>query len=194
MTNILRYESSASEVYDKLKQIERTGWVMRGVKDPETVYEHTASLVKLAESLQADLRLTTTELDDLQHILEVHDWAEALVGDQFVPNEDRASYEEQKLIKAEAERTALERLLHDKPYKQTVADLFARYEVGADPIAILAKQLDKYQALELALEYEQEQGIPLFEEFLSYYDRDQAFTNPALLEKIDHLKLNHTKP
>lgn len=191
MTDNLRYKTEADDIYAKLKEIKRTGWVMRGVINPETVYEHTVALISLAASLQAELSLSDTELDDLQHILEIHDWAEAIVGDEFVPNDDTTEYRKRKKIKGDKERHALEQLLVHKPYQEAVIKLFIRYEQGTDKVAKLAKELDKYQALELAYQYEQEQGIPLFLEFYNYYKRDWPFTQPVLIARIDNLRKQH---
>jgi putative hydrolase of HD superfamily len=191
MSTRLRYEVEAATIYNKLKQIKRTGWVRQGVKDPETVYEHTVSLIALADRLKSDLQLSTEELDDLQHILEIHDWAEALVGDEYVPNENCIEYEKLKLTKAHKERLALQALLVDTPYRATVAVLFQRYETGADTISKLAKQLDKYQALELSLTYEREQGLKLFVQFDEYYKRGNSFSHPVIIKLVEDLHKEH---
>lgn len=44
-------ELLVNQVIERLDQIPRTGWVKRGVKDPETVWEHTLSLVQLASEV-----------------------------------------------------------------------------------------------------------------------------------------------
>ena len=184
---ILRYKETARHIYDKLKKIPRTGWVIREVPDPETVYDHTVSLLKMADEISVELELTPEELDDLKHVLEVHDWAEAVAGDEYIPNDDKTSYEEQKLAKAKREKEGLAEVLAGQPYRGTVTKLFERYETGADKIAKLAKELDKFQALTLAGEYEEQHGIPLFEEFYRYYARDNSFANPVILEKVAEL-------
>ncbi len=192
MNTPLRYEATAVGIYNSLKNLPRTGWVIRDVKNPETVYEHTVSLVRLADIVAKEIGLTETETDDLKHILEIHDWAEALVGDEYIPNENADSYQERKKLKAEREDIALKELLKDKPFKETVEHLFARYESKTDEIARLAKELDKYQALELALQYEEEQGIPLFIEFYDFYKRDWPFSNTAILQRIENLRKKHS--
>jgi len=191
MSTPLRYETEAAEIYKELKAIPRTGWVMRGVTNPETVYDHTVSLMCLAERLSSELELSTEELNDLKHILEIHDWPEALAGDEFVPNEDKKAYEVQKKDKALREQAALQELLTGTPYQEIITELFLRYESGADPIAKLAKELDKYQALELALQYEVKQNISLFTEFDEYYTRATAFTHPVILSLVKDLRQKH---
>jgi len=99
-------------------------------------------LIQLANDLAGELKLTADELDDLTHILEIHDWAEAMVGDEFIPNDDQVSYIERKKLKAERESKALHELLVNKPFEDSVIKLFNRYKNEADPIAQLAKELD----------------------------------------------------
>lgn len=194
MKTVLRYEDTAEHIYSKLKDIPRTGWVMRDVSNPETVYDHTVSLIQLAAEVGTEANLTTDQIDDLKHILEVHDWAEALAGDEFIEdNQNKISYEEKKQIKAERELKALAELLQGQAYEVEVLRLFKRYETGADTIAKLAKELDKYQALELALHYEQQQGIALFEEFYTYYKRDWPFSHPVILKRIESLVAEHNQ-
>jgi len=64
--------------------------------------------------------------------------------------------------------------------------LWLRQENSDDPAANFCRQLDKYQAVEKALEYEQAQGIPLFDEFLTY--SINFINHPVLLERIEKLK------
>tara|TARA_B100000508_G_C11434096_1_gene265057 strand:+ start:107 stop:685 length:579 start_codon:yes stop_codon:yes gene_type:complete len=184
----LRYDDSAKHIYDKLKKIPRTGWVIRDVPNPETVYDHTVSLLKLADELAAELGLSTEELDDLKHVLEVHDWAEAVAGDEYIPNDDQESYTERKLKKVQREKEGMAEVLEGQPYKDVATELWQRYETGADRIAKLAKELDKFQALLLAGEYEERYNIPLFDEFDQYYIRDESFSNPVIINKITELR------
>ncbi|MFA6534106.1 MAG: hypothetical protein WCT37_02950 [Patescibacteria group bacterium] len=44
-----KHFDSAAAVVAGLYKIPRTGWVKRGVKNPETVGEHTEALIALAE-------------------------------------------------------------------------------------------------------------------------------------------------
>lgn len=185
----LQYEHEASHVYKKLKETPRTGWVMSGVPDPETVYDHTVALLTLATRLSDQLDLSGEEFADLLHILEVHDWAEALAGDEVILDEDPDDYKDKKAIKQAKERAALEQLLDGQSYEQKVFAAWMRYEEGVDDIATLAKQLDKYQAVELALMYEEQHGIPLFEEFDTYSKKHIA--HPVLIRELEMLRERH---
>jgi len=185
----LQYESQASHIYDKLKNLPRTGWVMHGVPHPETVYDHTVSLVAMAIDMQTDLDLSDSQLEDLSHILEVHDWGEAIVGDQVILDKNPDDYASKKRAKQAKERLAMEELLNGREYKSDVLTAWEQYEAGTDDIAKLAKQLDKYQAVELALTYEAKYGIELFTEFDTY--SKQHIEHPALLSKLQQLRERH---
>lgn len=62
----------------KLKKMKRRGWVIRGVKDPETIAEHTFRMALMAWVFGKRKRL------DIQQILKmalIHDLCEVYAGD-----------------------------------------------------------------------------------------------------------------
>ena len=176
--SLLKLETTAPHVYELLQNVERTGWVERGVKNPETVKEHTEALLKLADEMSE--YLSVEETDGLLDMLEIHDWPEALHGDEVIlvtPDDDKKALLEQKF---KNEERALEELCQELPNKQEIIALWHRFETSDDPAAAFARQLDKYQAVEKAWEYEQAQGILLFQEFLTY--SINFIHHPVLLE------------
>ena len=184
--SLLKLETTAPHVYELLQNVERTGWVERGVKNPETVKEHTEALLKLADEMSE--YLSVEETDGLLDMLEIHDWPEALHGDEVIlvtPDDDKKALLEQKF---KNEVRALEELCQELPNKQEIIALWHRFETSDDPAATFARQLDKYQAVEKAWEYEQAQGILLFQEFLTY--SVNFIHHPVLLERIERLKTN----
>jgi hypothetical protein len=70
-------------------------------------------------------------------------------------------------------------------------DLWLRFETSNDPASVFGRELDKYQAVEKALEFEEEQGIELFDEFLTY--SMNFIHHPVLLDRIEALKLRWAK-
>jgi putative hydrolases of HD superfamily len=183
--SLLKLEASASEVYSKLDALKRTGWVNCGIENPESVKEHTEALIRLAGELSE--YLTTEEQDGLIDMLEVHDWPEAIHGDEVIlevnPGDKKALLE----AKFENEKRALEDLCKNIPNGKEILSLWLRFETSDDAAATFARELDKYQAVEKALEYEEMQNIPLFEEFLNYSIR--YINHPILLERIERLRL-----
>lgn len=183
--SLLKLENVAPEIYCALHDLKRTGWVNKGVENPESVKEHTEALIKLAEALTPFL--TEDETDGLIEMLEVHDWPEAIHGDEVILELNPDNRKILKEAKFENERKALAKLCEDLPDGEKIMNLWLRFENSSDPAAAFGRQLDKYQAVEKALEYEQTQGIALFDEFLSY--SINFIHHPVLLQRIEKLKL-----
>lgn len=183
--SVLKLEKVAPAVYESLQDLKRTGWVDRGVENPESVKEHTEALVTLAEELTPFL--SEEEIDGLIDMLEVHDWPEAIHGDEVILElnpDDRKALKEAKF---ENEKKALAKICVGLPGGEEIMAKWLRFENSDDPAAEFGRQLDKYQAVEKALEYEQTQGIALFDEFLRY--SINFIQHPVLLERIEQLKL-----
>ncbi len=183
--SILKFETVAPKVYESLQDLKRTGWVHAGVKNPESVKEHTESLLSLAMELLPSL--TSEETDGLLAMLEVHDWPEAIHGDEIILELNPDDRKALKDMKFENERKALAKICEGLPDGEVIMTLWLRFETSNDPAAVFGRQLDKYQAVEKALEYEKTQGIALFEEFLKY--SINFIHHPVLLQRIEHLKL-----
>lgn len=80
----LRFANLSLEVWEKLNQIPRTGWVNRGVENPETVQEHTVALRILANEISKSTDFTEEERSELLDMLEIHDWPESITGDEVI--------------------------------------------------------------------------------------------------------------
>ncbi len=184
MESVLKFEKIAPTVYDSLQKLKRTGWVNHGVKNPESVKEHIESLIILARELAS--YLTEEENGNLTDMLEVHDWPEAIHGDEVILELNPDDRKALKKIKFENEKKALEHICADLPNGEEIMNLWLRFETSDDPAANFGRQLDKYQAVEKALEYEQSQGIALFDEFLKY--SINFISHPVLLQRIEELK------
>lgn len=182
---VLKFEKVAPHVYAALQALERTGWVRRGVENPETVKEHTEALIVLAQSLME--LLTPEETDGLFDMLEVHDWPEAIHGDEVILELEPEQRAQLKELKFKNEKKALERLCADLPNGAEIISLWLRFETSLDAAATFARQLDKYQAVEKAFEYEETQGIALFEQFRAY--TLNFIDHPLLLDRIEALRL-----
>lgn len=148
--SLLKLEAIAPAVYKSLQELKRTGWVMSGVENPESVKEHTEALLLLAEELSA--LLTEEEKDGLMDMLEVHDWPEAIHGDEVILELQPDDQKSLKDIKFENEKRAMETLTKDLPGGDALMVLWLRHEHSDDPAAVFSRQLDKYQALEKSLE------------------------------------------
>lgn len=180
----LKFAHLAPDTWTALGNIPRTGWVNRGVENPETVQGHIVSLRELAFSF---VDLSNIERNDLLDMLEIHDWPEAVHGDQVIFTDDEEERATLESTKFELETHALAGICSKLGETgEKIMELWLRFENSQDVTASFARQLDKYQAIEKALEYEKSQGIPLFKEFLDYSRKN--ISHPALLKKIADLE------
>lgn len=138
----------------KLKTLKRTGWVNNDVFEPESVADHMYRMAMLG-FLISD---TAVDKDRLIKVCLVHDLAEAVVGD--ITPLDGVSKEEKRRL----EETAMKQILGDIGNDTVAAELMALwldYEEGTGPEAAVARQLDKYEMIVQADEYERAQGKTL---------------------------------
>ena len=186
----LRYADRAPYVWHALKNLPRTGWVDRGVKNPESVAEHITSLRKLIlDNREQFKEFNDEEIQDLLDMLEVHDWAESKpeIGDQVIIWKDE---EEKKRLKEEKFKQEYEGMTdicrNLGKDGERIFSLWLRYAEKKDPIALFAKQADKYQAMEKAFEYESRGEKVSTMEFIKH-DED-IIQHPFFIKKVAELK------
>nr|XP_026693844.1 HD domain-containing protein 2-like isoform X2 [Ciona intestinalis] len=125
----------------KLKRTKRSGWVMRGVNDPESVSDHMYSCIKLCL---------------------IHDMAECIVGD--ITPYDNVSKEEKHAREKKAMQE-LSSLLPDEAATE-IMELFEEYESQSTEEARYVKDLDRFEMILQARHYEEGEGMCLQE----FYD------------------------
>ncbi|PIA37034.1 hypothetical protein AQUCO_03100053v1 [Aquilegia coerulea] len=145
-----------------LKVTKRTGWVRRGIENPESIADHMYRM-----GLMALIALDFPPGVDRNKCVKmaiVHDIAEAIVGD--ITPADGVPKEE----KSRREREALDhmcKLLGGGVRAKEISELWMEYEENSSPEAKLVKDFDKVEMILQALEYENEQGKNLDEFFQS---------------------------
>ncbi len=168
---------------ERLHAVKRTGWVDRRVNNPETVGEHSEELIELANHFYPFV-------PDLDKMLKIHDWAESdeTVGDirtdTLCPEERRWTKEE----KYKAERAAMEKIcLSLGSTGQEILQLWLEFEANETARAKLAQQLDKFQTIKKAIQY-QRQGQPVIaQEFIDHYG--PKVKNPELIKSLERAEL-----
>ncbi|BFZ21150.1 hypothetical protein BsWGS_24189 [Bradybaena similaris] len=145
----------------QLKRVKRTGWVRNKVKDPETVAEHMYRMAMMAFAIPSNLGL---DRDKCIKIAIVHDMAESMVGD-ITP---WCGVSKEEKHKREEEATShIASLLPDDAGKE-IYQLWLEYENQSSPEAKFVKDLDKFEMLFQAYEYENEYNRP--KELQEFYD------------------------
>lgn len=140
-------------VLGKMKNLRRTGWVNRNVKNPESDADHSFSLAFLVMLLAPE---NLDKLKCLQMAL-IHDLPEIFCGD-FTPKQ---------IAPAEKRRLETDAMQEITRMLQTpqLADLFAEFEAQQTPEAKFVKALDRVDNVLTASYYKTEQNIDLVNEF-----------------------------
>ncbi|HDJ67040.1 MAG TPA: HD domain-containing protein [Nitrososphaeria archaeon] len=134
------------EYISRLKELRRTGWVQRGVKDPETVASHSYA-VALLTLITAELK-GLDALDAVRMAL-IHDLAESIIGD--LTPEMKAGLKDLE----ERERKFFEDLLKLMPraLAETYLDAWRRFSKGEDEVSRLVREVDKLERGLQAIKY-----------------------------------------
>ena len=137
------------EVYEKilrLKELRRTGWMQRGIPEPESVASHSFAVTLLAVLL-ADIR--GLDPADAARIALIHDLPESVTGD-LTPQmkKDLENFDEQ-------ERAAIKELAEKlpEPAASRILNAWTRYQRRADSVARLVRDADKLEMGLQALAY-----------------------------------------
>ncbi len=150
-----------------LKRIPRTGWVRVGVREPESVADHSfrtalAALLLAPEGVDWGRAVAMALL---------HDLPEAIIGDLV------ARTPGEREDKQRREAAAMEALLAGLPGEAALRDLWEDYRRGVSPEARLVTAVDKLDMALQALEEQQRcPGVDLMEFMASAEGR---MTGPA---------------
>ncbi|MDG6221127.1 MAG: HD domain-containing protein [Candidatus Thermoplasmatota archaeon] len=128
----------------KLKRLNRKGWEIRDIPDPESVADHSFRMAFMAMVVGERLGLDSCKMMKMALI---HDLGEARIGD--ITPHDRVSSSDKRRMEEEAVRSILEGLEGD------YLELWLEFEDGKSPEAKLVKDLDRLEMCLQALEYQE---------------------------------------
>lgn len=172
------------ELVGNLKHMKRTGWVLRNVKDCETISGHMYRMGIMA------LLLDDSQGLDRLHVMElalVHDLAESIVGD-ITPY--CGISREEKLLQEFSAISKIAELLG--PCKEKLLELFNEYEEGKSPEAKFVKDLDRLDMVMQAFEYEKRDNCPLKHQ--EFFDSTKGkFTHTLVKNIVNEINIQREK-
>jgi 5'-deoxynucleotidase YfbR-like HD superfamily hydrolase len=167
----------------KLKRIKRKGWLLRGIKEPESIAEHSFRVALMALILCEKRNL---DLNKLVKMALIHDIAEVKTGD-ITPYDDVSKQE-----KIEKERNAMNELLSSlgPEQRKEYVSIWKEFEIGKTKEAQILKEIDKLEMALQALEYELEESKNLHEFF---EDAKQSIKDQELIRLLKKIELIRRK-
>lgn len=140
-----------------LKLLPRTGWLLAGVSEPESLADHTCGVslyvLFLAEAINADLDsqglAEPLDVERAVALALIHDLAESVLTD--LPTRSTAVLG--KHAKHQAEAQIIQSLLADLPSGQRYQQLWQEYDAVSTPEARLVKDVDRLEMVVQALRY-----------------------------------------
>jgi putative hydrolase of HD superfamily len=140
-----------------LKTISRTGWIESGIKNPESIADHSFLTALTAMVLSDSMGLDTCKV---MRMALFHDLAEVEIGD-ITPEQKTSNH-------GENEDKAMKKIFNffDKPFRELYWEIWVEYKNKETLEAILVHDSDKIDMVLQALEYLRESNIKKLERFL----------------------------
>ena len=156
----------------RLKTVPRIGWLLRGVRDVESVAAHSFGVAVIAMLLadRASARGIEVNVERLLRMALMHDLTEARTGD--LPSTIK-QYFDRAAVRAADERIVEEMVAELGQTGQSYLELWLEYEQRASIEARLVKAADKLDLLVQSREYEKG-GARSLQEFWETADDDFA--------------------
>ncbi len=160
----------------KLKTLKRTGWIKAGIVLPESDSDHMHRAAICAMLIPEEPGLDRMKCIKMAL---THDVCECLAGD-FTPScgitkEEKSRLERQALVDLKSCLGESHVLGHE------LLDLWEEYETGTSREAIYVKDIDKFEMILQADEYEREQDVRLDQ----FFQSTQGYFKTALFKGLD---------
>ena len=189
----------------KLKGMPRQGWVIRNIKNPESIAEHTFRVAIMAWIL-ASKKNHKLNLEKLLKMSLIHDICEVYAGDttpydSILPKDKkkrqellktwpRFSEEQKKKLaekKYKKESAGLDKITKNLPVKlrQEIKSLWLEHEKRLSPEGRFFRHIDRIESFLQAAEYWKNQKKPPLDSF--WIQAGEFHDDPVLLEFIEQI-------
>jgi putative hydrolase of HD superfamily len=171
------------EAINVLKRLPRTGWVVKGIKDPESIAAHSFSTTLMA--LIIGLDRDDINLQKLLIMSILHDLSESQIGD-LTPSsiELLGGNENKRKLEKEATKKLFGYL--DEKKQEELFAVYEEYINNETEEAKLLHQIDKLEMLLQASIYH-EAGYPK-EKLNEFWSAAESITDNKLVEILMYLK------
>ena len=174
--------TSASSMLDflgfigRLKTLKRTGWVRSGIVLPESDSDHMHRAAMCAMLIPED---TPVDRNRVIKMALTHDVCECIAGDYTphckITKEEKHRLERMALVELQAVLGA------SHPLGEELLDLWDEYEAGTSTEALYVKDIDKFEMILQANEYEEAQGVRLD----SFFESTRGYFKTDLFKSLD---------
>ncbi|CAB3256478.1 unnamed protein product [Arctia plantaginis] len=169
------------ELVGRLKHVKRTGWILCDINECESIAGHMYRMGLMTFLLTEENNPTKLDRFRCLQIALVHDLAECIVGDITphcgVSPEEKHRQEDEAMQKI----AGLTGIAGDRMY-----DLYKEYENQSSPEAKFAKDLDRYDMILQAFEYEKRENSPKkLQEFFTA--TEGKFDHPFIKDLVTEL-------
>lgn len=186
----------------KLKGMPRRGWVIRDIKNPESIAEHTFR-VALVAWLLAENKKSNLNIEKIIKMALIHDLCEVYAGDttpydSILPKDKKKRKEimktwprfsedkRKKLLKEkfDKEKKALNQIIDKLPsgIKKDIKNLWLDYEKGLSPEGRFFKQVDRIESFLQSAEYFEKYKKPVQRPIWIW--ARELFDDPVILDLI----------
>ena len=189
-------EYSAFDIIDKLyslKTKKRSGWIKRGVTNPESIADHTCFTMFLALLLIPERISEFKKKVDKNKIIKmllIHDMAESIVGDKIT---DLKNIEDQKNELFWVMHFSFLGLKNEFPDCNEIRELYEDFEKRKSPEAKIAKDIDKLEPIIQAYLYHKEGYKTGLEEWKSKQRMKTNIGNLIKNRAIDYFEKNFNR-
>lgn len=190
----------------KLKEMPKKGWVLIGVKNPESIIEHSFQVALIAWIL-GEKKKVRFNTERVLKIALVHDLCEIYTGDEtpydkILPRNKEEwpglfdkwprSTKSEKMRRCrerhKKEKASLKKLTAKLPpaIKREIFDLWLDYEEGQTKEARFVKQVNRIQTLLQALDYGRKHKIPVYKSW--WIGSKEKVDDPLLVQFMEELE------
>jgi len=169
----------------KLKNEKRRGWKVSGVKNIESVADHSYRLALMTYVIGSKMDL---DVNKAMKMALVHDIAEAIVGDVIVWKDFDMTKEEKRRKESEAIEKIRE-MLGD--HSKGIIELWEEYEERKTKEAKLVHDVDSLEMILQAMEYKKDINENELNEYIdTFFEEETTRTvnNPELIKMLEAIK------